>query len=126
VGSREAVPLLSSIIERERKHGCPMADEALIEPALRRWRTYERRNKRNKNKSLEHRVLDLKKGLLALFPDHSYDAGCLAHLAQSFAEVLGSVDQVPAGSHDALTTTIHTSPAVQSQHTLTQPCEMNP
>jgi hypothetical protein len=80
--------ILKSIIERERKNGCPMASEDLIEPALRRWASYERRNKRNKSQTLEHRALDLKKGLLALFPDHGYDESCLTHLAQSFALVL--------------------------------------
>ena len=48
----------------------------------------ERRNKRNNDKSLEHRTLDLENGLLALFPDHNYDPGIIAHLAKSFAEVL--------------------------------------
>lgn len=65
-----------------------MADDSLIEPALRRWNSYERRNSRNKNQSFEHRVLDLKKGLLALFPDHDYDEECLNHLAESFALTL--------------------------------------
>ena len=65
-----------------------MASECLIEPALRRWKSYERRNKRNKDKTPEHRVLDLTKGLIALFPDYGYDESCLAHLAQSFAAVL--------------------------------------
>lgn len=85
---RDAIPLLRAIVVREQKNGCPMAGEYLIEPALRRWRSYERRNKRNKNKSLEHRVLDLKKGLMTLFPNHTYDEACLAHLAQSFVEAL--------------------------------------
>src|SRR5579859_6438435 len=82
------VPILKSIIERERENGCPMASEDLIEPALRRWTSYERRNKRNKNKTVEQQVLDLKKGLIALFPDHGYDESCLTHLAQSFVLVL--------------------------------------
>ena len=88
----DAIPVLKSIIEREREGGCPMASESLIEPALRRWRSYERRNKRNRDKTLEHRVLDLTKGLITLFPDHGYDKSCLIHLAESFAAVL---------SHDA-------------------------
>jgi hypothetical protein len=101
---QEAIPILESIIERERKDGCPMADDSLIGPALRRWKSYERRNKRNKNKSLEHRVLDLKKGLLALFSEPTYDEACLTHLAQSFAEVLyrGTIDDretSPYGTH---------------------------
>jgi len=65
-----------------------MADESLIEPALRRWRSYERRNKRNKDKSLKHRAHDLEKCLIALYPNHGYDPGCIRHLAESFAEVL--------------------------------------
>ena len=44
--------------------------------------------KHNKNKTVENRVLDLKKGLLALFPDHGYDDSCLTHLAESFVQVL--------------------------------------
>jgi hypothetical protein len=98
---REAIPILECIIARERKDGCPMAHESLIAPAVRRWKTYKRRNKRNKNKSLEHRAHDLEKGLLALFPDHSYDPGCLHHLAQSFAEVFfkGSVDDSETSRH---------------------------
>jgi hypothetical protein len=100
---RDASPILESIIARERKDGCAMAVESLIEPALRRWRSYERRNNRNKNKSFEHRVLDLKKGLLALFPDHTYDEACLSHLARSFAEALlqGSVDDLGKSHHMA-------------------------
>jgi len=90
VDRRELVPILKAIIERERENGCTMAFEGLIEPALRRLDSYERRNRRNKNKTHEHRVLDLKKGLLALFPDHGYDELCLTHLAESFVTVLGS------------------------------------
>ena len=98
---QDAIPLLESIIARERKDGCPMADSSLIEPALRRWKSYERRNKRNKNKSLEHRVLDLKMGFLALFPEPTYDEVCLTHLAQSFAEVLqgGTIDEGVKSHH---------------------------
>ncbi len=85
---RELVRILKSIIEHERENGCPMASELLIVPALRRWTSYERRNKCNKNKTVEHRVLDLKKRLLALFPDLNYDESCLTHLAQSFVQGL--------------------------------------
>jgi len=94
VDTRNVVPILESIIVRERAQGWPMADESLIGPALRRWKSYERRTKHSKDKSFEHRVLDLKKGLLALFPDHTYDEACLAHLARSFADALlqGSPD----------------------------------
>jgi hypothetical protein len=84
----DAVPLLKSIIERERKDGCPMAHENLIQPAVRRWKSYERRNKRSKDKSLAHRAHDLEKGLLRLFPDYSCDRSCIRHLAESFAVVL--------------------------------------
>ena len=84
----DAIPLLKAIIDRERKDGCPMATETLIEPALRRWRTYERRFKRHKDKSLSHRSRDLEKGLLELYPKQDYDPGCIRHLAQSFAEIL--------------------------------------
>ena len=86
--TQKAIPLLEAIIERERLEGCPMADENLIGPVLRRWKSYDRRNKRNKDKSLAHRALDLEKGLLALFPKHNYDPACIVHLARSFAEVL--------------------------------------
>ena len=81
---------LRAVIDREHADGCCMADASLIEPAIRRWRGYMRRNKRNKkrNRTFEHRVLDLKKGLLALCPDHTYDESCIAHIAESFAEIL--------------------------------------
>ena len=99
--TRDLVAILKSIIERERKNGCPMASESLIEPALRRWNGYEGRNRRNKAKTLEHRLLDLKKGLLALFPDHGYDEACLTHLAQSFVLALRqeSGDGLEASCH---------------------------
>jgi hypothetical protein len=88
MATRDPVQRLKSIIECEQKNGCPMASESLIDPALKRWNSYERRNKRNKSKTFEHRVLDLKKGLIALFPDYGFDESCVAHLAQSFALVL--------------------------------------
>lgn len=88
VGLPDPTSILEAIIESERKGGCPMASVILIEPAVRRWKSYDRRNKRNKDKSLEHRVLDLTKGLRALFPEHRYDKSCLTHLAESFAAVL--------------------------------------
>jgi hypothetical protein len=96
---QDAIPVLESIIACERQDGCPMADEGLIGPALRRWKSYGRRNKRNRDQSLEHRVLDLKKGLLALFPGHTYDEACLAHLAQSFAEALSQGPVEARGAH---------------------------
>jgi hypothetical protein len=65
-----------------------MADESLIAPALRRWRSYDRRFKNHKDKSLKHRAHDLEKGLLEGFSDYSCDCGCIHHLAQSFANVL--------------------------------------
>jgi len=82
------VTQLRAVIDREAADGCTMASHSLIQPAIRRWRGYERRNKRNKNKTFKHRVLDLKKGLLALYPDLYYDEACIAHLAESFAEIL--------------------------------------
>ena len=84
----EAIPLLKAIIERERKDGCTEASESLIEPALRRWRSYERRFKRHKDKSLKHRAHDLEKGLLESYQDYGYDQLCVQHLAQFFAEAL--------------------------------------
>ena len=102
--SHDRIPILKSIIEREREGGCPMASVGLIEPALRRWKSYERRNKRIKTKTHEHRVRDLTKGLLALFPDHGYDESCLTHLAESFAIVLSqdTKDLVPEPGHRSL------------------------
>ena len=79
---------LREVVERELGDGCCMAAHSLIEPAIRRWRGYERRNARNRNRTFQHRVVDLRKGLLVLFPDHEYDEACIAHLAQSFAEIL--------------------------------------
>ncbi len=96
----DAVPLLKAIIAREQKDGCPMASETLIEPALRRWRSYERRFRRHKDKSLEHRAQDLEKGLLEWYPDYGYDPSCIRHLAQSFAKVLlheSAIDVAPSG-----------------------------
>jgi hypothetical protein len=61
---KDAIPLLKAIIAREKTNGCPMAMESLIEPALRRWKTYDRRFTRHKDKSLKHRAHDLEKGLL--------------------------------------------------------------
>jgi hypothetical protein len=84
----DVVSMLTAIIDIERKNGCPMASEALIRPAVRRWSSYARRNRRNKNQTMEHRIIDLKKGLLILFPNYNYDESCLTHLAQSFAAVL--------------------------------------
>jgi hypothetical protein len=88
VDSDTATRLLGAIVERERADGCTMADEELIQPALRRWRSYDRRFQRHRDKSLAHRAHDLEKGLLELFPDHRYDPGCIHHLAQQFALAL--------------------------------------
>ncbi len=77
-----------------------MASDLLIEPALRRWRSYERRFKRHKDKSLQHRAHDLEKGLIESC-GLSYDPGCVRHLAQSFAEVLyqGSANESKTSHH---------------------------
>jgi hypothetical protein len=106
MNAEDAVPLLKAIIAREKKDGCTIAMEELIEPALRRWRSYERRFKRHKNKSLEHRAHDLEKGLLEWYPAlgygaFTYDPGCIRHLAQSFAEVLfqGLADKSGTSPH---------------------------
>ena len=98
---KDAIPILEAIIARERADGCAMASESLIAPALRRWRSYERRFKHHKNKSLEHRAHDLEKGLLESYPDFSYDPGCIRHLAQSFAEALfrGTVEEPAPSSY---------------------------
>jgi hypothetical protein len=97
----DAIPLLKAIIARERKDGCTMASESLLEPAVRRWKSYERRFRRHKDKSLKHRAHDLEKGLLEWFQDYGYDQGCIRHLAQSFAEVLlhESADDVASSPH---------------------------
>jgi hypothetical protein len=88
--TEKKISALKAIIAEERGQGCPMADELLIEPALRRWRSYARRLKRHKDKSVEHRAQDLEKGLLDWCENHGYgyDPGCIHHLAQSFAKVL--------------------------------------
>lgn len=85
---QELVEALTTIISRESAEGCPMAHPQLIEPAIRRWMSYARRNKKAKHPDWEHRVHDLEKGLRTLFPDHHYDAACLRHLTESFAETL--------------------------------------
>jgi hypothetical protein len=84
----DAAQLLRAIIAREQQEGCPMASERLIEPALRRWRSYSRRFKNHGDKSLKHRSHDLEKGLLEWHSDFGYDPGCIQHLAESFAEAL--------------------------------------
>jgi hypothetical protein len=89
--TEKAISALKAIIAEERGKGCPMADQLFIEPALRRWKSYDRRLKQHKDKSLEHRALDLEKGLLDWFIEHhghGYDPGCIHHLAQSVANVL--------------------------------------
>ena len=68
-----------------------MAVDLFIEPALRRWRSYDRRLRRHTDKSLEHRAQDLESGLLDWYTEHyglGYDPGCIHHLAHSFAEIL--------------------------------------
>jgi hypothetical protein len=86
----DAVELLRAIIARERQQGCTTASECLIEPALRRWRSYSRRFKNHRDKSQKHRSHDLEKGLLEWHSSFSlgYDPGCIRHLAESFAEAL--------------------------------------
>ena len=81
---------LTAILQRDRDAGCCMADESLIEPAIRRWNSYERRHRRSKIESLETRAADLKKGFLLLFPTHNYNEACLGHIADSFAAVLSA------------------------------------
>jgi hypothetical protein len=85
-----AYSAIKAIIDREAADGCCMASDSLIEPALRRWRSYDRRTTRSKDHSIEHRANDLRKGWLETVFDgnHSYDMLCLEHLARSFAEVL--------------------------------------
>jgi hypothetical protein len=92
-----AIPALKAIIAEERSQGCLMADEFFIEPALRRWRSYDRRLKRHKDKSLEHRAHDPEKGLLDWYVEHhgfGYDPGCIRHLAHSFAKILFASTEV--------------------------------
>lgn len=97
-----AIPLLKAIIAREEKDGCPMATKFLIEPALCRWKTYDRRFKRHKRKSLDHLAHDLEKGLIESIPDFGYDRLCIRHLARSFAEVLfeGATSNPANGHYD--------------------------
>lgn len=89
----KTVAAMKAIIAEERRQGCPMAHEDLIAPAMRRWRTYDRRLKRCKDKSVTHRAQDLKKGLIEWNIEnhgYGYDPSCLQHLAESFAEFLSS------------------------------------
>lgn len=99
--TEKATAAMQALIAEERGRGCPMADEFFIELALRRWRSYDRRLKRHKDKSLEHRAHDLEKGLLDWHVEHrgyGYAPGCIRHLAQSFAEILSQ--HAPAARHD--------------------------
>lgn len=109
--TEEMVAKLAGVIEAEKADGCCMADALLIKPAIRRWLGYERRNQRSKDKSLQHRTLDLKKGLLALFPDYSYDEACITHLAESFAVVLNELS-----SHDSAHSTNTGDECDESSH----------
>lgn len=89
--TEKVISALKSIITKERGDGCLMADELFIEPALRRWRSYDRRLKRHKDKSVTHRAQDSEKGLRDWYSEHhgyGYDPGCFRHLAESFAEIL--------------------------------------
>ena len=91
---------LAAVIQRDRDAGCCMADESLIEPAIRRWKSYDRRHRCSKTESLETRTADLKKGFLFLFPMHNYDEACLAHVAESFAAILsGNTHQIEPANH---------------------------
>lgn len=91
-----AIEQLRAIVARERDEGCTMADESLIAPALRRWGSYDRRFRKHRTRTLEHRAHDLELGLRELFPDHRYDPGCLQHLARSFTEALIECDNSAA------------------------------
>ena len=89
-----AMAAMQAVVEKERCNGCCMADDELIEPAIRRWNSYGRRLKRHKNPSFEHRTQDLAKGLLEWHIERygqAYDKSCLGHLAESFAEILDKV-----------------------------------
>lgn len=98
--NQELEDRLLAVIDRERREGCTMADAGLIAPALRRWRSYERRYPKHKDRSHDHRARDLVKGFMALFPDHDYDPGCLKHLAESFAAILDpEVSEDPVVAH---------------------------
>ncbi len=107
MGTEKAIPALKTIIANERSQGCSMADEFFIEPALRRWGSYNRRLKRHKDRSLEHRAHDLEEGLLDWYIKHhgyGYDPGCIHHLAYAFAKVLfGSMEtgEEPVSGHIA-------------------------
>lgn len=86
-----AISAMRALIAEERSKGCPMAVDRFIEPALRRWSSYDRRFKRHKGKSLEHRTHDLEKGLLEWYVEnrgYGYVPGCISHIAQSFAAIL--------------------------------------
>jgi len=79
---------MNELLRRERADGCCMADESLIAPALRKWRSYARRNTKNKHQTLQHRAHDIYKAMVALFPEHNYDPACLRHISESFAGIL--------------------------------------
>ena len=86
-----AVSAMKALIAEERGNGCPMADDLFIDPALRRWNSFDRRSKRQRHQSLTHRTQDLEKGLIEWYIQHhgyGYDPACIRHLAQSFAAIL--------------------------------------
>ena len=84
---------LVEIVVQEREAGCPMADEALIPVALRRWDSFERRCKKPERATLEDRAHDLLKCFVSQYPKQNYDMACLEHLAQAFASILNKAGE---------------------------------
>ena len=92
---------LMEIITRERAAGCPMAGESLVPVAIRRWKTFDRRHKKTKSVTLNHRANDLLKIFLKQYPDFGYDESCLKHLAESFSLALWStIDDTSSANID--------------------------
>ena len=83
---------MHEVIAFERDAGCTMANEFLINVAVRRWNSFERRHKKSKTVTLSQRSKDLLKGFLAQFPEHNYVEACLKHIADSFTLILCSGD----------------------------------
>ncbi len=85
---------LALALARLWDEGCPLAHSAdrakMIDIGLRRWRSFERRNKR-KYPTRDHRVEDLAEGLRDAFEPDRKMVGPLMHHYRCVAEAMAAV-----------------------------------
>lgn len=85
---------LALALARLWEEGCPLAHPAgrsqMIDIGLRRWRSFERRNKR-KRPTLDDRVEDLAEGLRDAFEPDRRLVGPLMHHYRCVAKAMASV-----------------------------------